>query len=320
MYNLEFKKQFIDERYNSATSKSLAMNVLRAAGVFEDKWGADFCTVGEDMLKDMVEHIIGSKTSSRWVYMNTLRGYAKWVRAHNLFEVSDAVFEIEVVGVQKVREQTVSGPLHLQSVLDSIYNPVSQKTIDNTHRCFFWLAFAGMKECDIPYIRTKDVDFSLMCVKYNDKVYPLYREALPVINSCIEDESFLYIHPNYTIQEDIWKNRISGDTLMRGIKSSSQDIINLRGAISKKVNTAFDLNRVDVKISYNRVFNSGLFYRMYERERMGMVPNFMDAARDYTDGKTYQLASGRNTFESKVRRVARNYLSDYERWKLAYFI
>lgn len=59
---------------------------------------------------------------------------------------------------------------------------------------------------------------------------------------------------------------------------------------------------------------------MFERERMGDEPNFMNAAWEFTEGKTYQLSSGRNTFEAKVRKVARCYLSDYERWKLAYFI
>ena len=37
-------------------------------------------------------------------------------------------------------------------------------------------------------------------------------------------------------------------------------------------------------------------------------------------GKTYKLDSGRNTPEAKKRQLARDYMDDYERWKLAFKI
>lgn len=318
MYNKDLKKLFVDEHFHAESSRTVAWTILNAAGTFEDEWDADFCTVDKVRLQSMVDSIVGAKSNSKWMYLNTLKEYAKWAKAHNVEGACDAIFKIDVIGLQKVKEQTVSSPMHLQNILDSMYHPESQKTVDNTRRCFFWLAYSGLKEEDIPCVKKDNIDLSLMRVSFNGKDYPLYRESLPTIKSCMEDVSFQYINPNYT--KPIWRDRVSGDTLLRGVKSNSSDIVLFRIAVSKEVNTAFTKNKIKVKISYNRVFNSGLFYRMFERERMGDEPNFMNAAWEFTEGKTYQLSSGRNTFEAKVRKVARCYLSDYERWKLAYFI
>ena len=70
-----------------------------------------------------------------------------------------------------------------------------------------------------------------------------------------------------------------------------------------------------MKLSYSRIWISGLFYRMYERERAGLPVDFSEAASRFMEGRTYKLESGRNTLESYQRRVAREYLLDYEYWK-----
>ena len=78
--------------------------------------------------------------------------------------------------------------------------------------------------------------------------------------------------------------------------------------------------KTDLKLSYFRVWISGLFYRMYERERAGMPVDFSAAAAQFMEGKTYKLDRGRNTPEAKKRQLTRDYLEDYERWKLAFAI
>ena len=44
------------------------------------------------------------------------------------------------------------------------------------------------------------------------------------------------------------------------------------------------------------------------------------AAELLMEGKTYKLDRGRNTPEAKRRQLTRDYLEDYERWKLAFAI
>ena len=64
---------------------------------------------------------------------------------------------------------------------------------------------------------------------------------------------------------------------------------------------------------------SGLFYRVYEMERAGISPNFSEAALRVMDGKTYSL-KGREKLEHKQNRIEKDYMEDYERWKLAFSI
>lgn len=70
---------------------------------------------------------------------------------------------------------------------------------------------------------------------------------------------------------------------------------------------------------------NSIFYRMYQKERMGEPVDFTYLAKrsilaHEARGKSYKLESENNkhTPESKLREIARNYQDDYARWKIVY--
>ena len=130
--------------------------------------------------------------------LTILKEYVKWCIAMKVPGACDGMLHIEAVGLDKVRHQMVSSPLHLQRFMDSIFDSESDETIDNIYRCYFWMAYGGIDEDDTILIRNEDVDFSEMIIRYKTISVPIYREALPAFRNAVNLTSFVYKHPNYS--------------------------------------------------------------------------------------------------------------------------
>lgn len=317
MYNEELKTKFVRGYTNSISTAEVCQTIFNAFEQYEVEWSADLCTRSSEELQPVVDGLVGFRARSKWMRLIILKDYVKWCIGMKVPGACDGMLKIETVGLEKVKHQTVASPLHLQRYLDSICEPESEETTDNIYRCFYWLAYGGVAEEDILSIKCSDVDLNNMVVRYNNTEVPIYREALPAFKNCVKLTQFVYKHPNY--DKLVYKDRADGDTLVRGIRSAPS-IKAMRVELSRRSKAKMDEGKTDLKLSYFRVWISGLFYRMYERERAGMPVDFSAAAAQFMEGKTYKLDRGRNTPEAKKRQLTRDYLEDYERWKLAFAI
>lgn len=317
MYNEELKTKFVRGYTNSISTAEVCQTIFNAFEQYEVEWDADLCTRSAEELQPVVDNLVGFRARSKWMRLIILKDYVKWCIGMKVPGACDGMLKIETVGLEKVKHQTVASPLHLQRYLDSICEPESEETTDNIYRCFYWLAYGGVAEEDILSIKCNDVDLDSMVVRYNGTEVPIYREALPAFKNCVKLTQFVYKHPNY--DKLVYKDRADGNTLVRGIRSAPS-IKAMRVELSRRSKAKMDEGKTDLKLSYFRVWISGLFYRMYERERAGIPVDFSAAAAQFMEGKTYKLDRGRNTPEAKRRQLTRDYLEDYERWKLAFAI
>lgn len=317
MYNEELKTKFVRGYTNSISTADVCQTIFNAFEQYEVEWDADLCTRSAEELQPVVDNLVGFRARSKWMRLIILKDYVKWCIGMKVPGACDGMLKIETVGLEKVKHQTVASPLHLQRYLDSICEPESEETTDNIYRCFYWLAYGGVAEEDILSIKCNDVDLDSMVVRYNGTEVPIYREALPAFKNCVKLTQFVYKHPNY--DKLVYKDRADGNTLVRGIRSAPS-IKAMRVELSRRSKAKMDEGKTDLKLSYFRVWISGLFYRMYERERAGIPVDFSAAAAQFMEGKTYKLDRGRNTPEAKRRQLTRDYLEDYERWKLAFAI
>lgn len=317
MYNEELKTKFVRGYTNSISTAEVCQTIFNAFEQYEVEWDADLCTRSAEELQPVVDNLVGFRARSKWMRLIILKDYVKWCIGMKVPGACDGMLKIETVGLEKVKHQTVASPLHLQRYLDSICEPESEETTDNIYRCFYWLAYGGVAEEDILSIKCSDVDLDSMVVRYNGTEVPIYREALPAFKNCVKLTQFVYKHPNY--DKLVYKDRADGNTLVRGIRSAPS-IKAMRVELSRRSKAKMDEGKTDLKLSYFRVWISGLFYRMYERERAGIPVDFSAAAAQFMEGKTYKLDRGRNTPEAKRRQLTRDYLEDYERWKLAFAI
>jgi hypothetical protein len=315
MYNSELKIKFINDQYDRRDSvKKLAEQVLNLFEDYERGWGADLCTKTTQELQPIVDEVFGLRVKSHWAAMSILREYARWCISMKVPGACDGALKIEAVGLDKVRRQLVSSPFHLQKCMDEIFVAEAAETIAVTYRCYYWMAFAGMKEEDALQVTCSDVDFSKMEIVWNGAEYPIYREALPAFHAAAELSSFLVQHPLY--KRDVRHDRVPGDNLLRGMKSDNS-AYTIRVAVSRLSTKALSEGRTSAQLSFKRVQTSGLFYRMYERECAGVPMDFSAAAEAFMAGKEYQLDK-KMTLRGLQNRIAKSYTEDYLRWKAAF--
>lgn len=326
VYNEELKNRFIAESCQTSSMKALFRNVFELVAPEEERLGADICTWGEAPLREMLEKLAGFRGYSSKNRENLLKRYVSWCVNSGVPGASGAIFGVKVDGLSSVRQKTVSGPEHLQRCLDSFLAPESDVTADNVIRGYCWLSFSGMTDDEIIKVRTKDVDLEAFVVCSGERAFPLYKEAVPCIRVLREMSCFKYFHEGYE-NEFTWRVRPDGDKLLRGLRSPEPSLLGIRARLSDKSVKAFNAGAADVKVSAFRIWISGEFYRMYQKERMGEAVDFMPLARRGVEakeknGKPYKLESeaNRRTVEGKTREIARNYLEDYNRWKLAYSV
>lgn len=314
MYNEELKRRFVRDYTGSLNTANVAATVFNAVEKYETAWDADLCTKSAEDLQPIIDEIVGLRSKSKWMTLIILKEYVKWCIAMKVPNACDGMLHIEMVGIEKLKRYMVSSPMHLQKFMDAVFAPEEEETVDNIYRCYFWMAYGGIDEGDTIFIKNNDIDFSEMNIRYKDTSVPIYREAVPAFRNAVSLSSFAYLHPNYSTRCD----RVPGDTIMRGIKASTK-ILTIRATLSKRIVKAIEAGKTDLHLSFFRIRMSGLFYRVYELERAGVAPNFSEAALRAMDGKTYTL-KGREKIEHKQNRIEREYLEDYERWKLAFSI
>ena len=316
MYNEEMKSRFIREYTGSLNTANVATTIFNAMEEHEKSWNADLCTRSSEVLQPVITEITGLRSRSKWMALTILKEYVKWCIAMQVPGACDGMLQIQTVGLDKVKHQMVSSPLHLQKFLDDVFDPESEETLDNIYRCYFWMAFGGIDEEDTILIQNEQVDFGQMVIYYKTTNIPIYREALPAFRNAVSLSSFLYKHPNYS--KPVRRDRVPGDTLMRGIRATTKTFT-MRTTLSKRNIKAIEDGLTDLQLSFYRVRMSGLFYRVYEMERAGIPTSFSEAALRVMDGKTYTL-HGREKLEHRQNKIERSYMEDYQRWKLAFSI
>lgn len=323
MYNTEQKEKFITEYTERESVRRVCATTFNATEEYEKAWCADLCTRSAAELEPIVATLLGLRSKSMELRMTILREYVKWCITNQVPEACDGMLHVEIDGLEKMKHQTVKNPRHLQAYLDSICDKESDETTDNTLRCYYWMAYAGMKEEDIIRVTADNVDLSYMVIRFGGYEYPIYREALPCIKNCMTLTRFLYEHPNYGADKTVYRDRAEGSALVRGIRAAPS-VVSMRAMISRRSRecTTPDDNgnvKTDMHLSYYRVWISGFFYRVYEGELAGITDTaeaFLTVVKDMKKDKTYKLASGRNTQSAKHRKLAWEYQKDYERWKM----
>lgn len=315
MYNEDIKKKFISGYTRSIHTAEAARTVFNAMEPYETVWGADLCTRSAEQLQPAIDNIMGLRSYSKWTALTALREYTKWCMLMKLPGACDGMMHVDTLGLEKIRKRMVASPFHLQKYFNEVFDAESEETIDNIYRCYLWLAYDGMSEEDALNVRSDDVDFQNMLISCNDIEIPIRHEALPAFRNAATLKSFRYKHPNY---KPVRRDRAAGDTIMRGIKANTQ-VMTIRSTLSKRFSEAFKENRTELQLSFYRIWLSGLFYRMYERERAGVQVNFSEIAVREMAGRDYSLNGG-GTLKQKENRKAKDYMEDYQRWKLAFSI
>lgn len=319
MYNETQKRAFIDSHTNSDKTMAKIVQIFSWFEPYEEEWCMDLSKQSAEKLQPVVNELTGVRSKSTELILIILKEYVKWC-GRNGYEVSKGIFDVRINTIDKIQNQMVASPLHLKSKLDEFFETVDEETIDVTYRIFLWMAFAGLEDKDAIRVTSDCVDLKNLRINFEGHSYEIYKECIEDFEKACSLTDFQYKHPNYTTRRD----RADGNIIMRGIRTPTVDLKTIRPVINKKFGADDEEEtggRQKSRISYKRIYLSGLFYRTYERERAGLPIDFSEfvarsieqkeKTKKYTVTKTRTLTTIANTLE-------REYFADYEKWKCAF--
>lgn len=313
MYNEDLKKRFVIDYTTKISSAKNCEYTFNATEKYEEKYSKDICQMNIEEISETIQCITGIRSSESSIRVTILRAYSKWCLSNDIPGANDSIFKIDTNDTDKIRTKMVVNPLGLNVFLNSIYDKEEEKTTDNVYRCFLWMAFSGLSANDTLFIKDTDVNFTTLSINYNGYDYPIYRESIAAFRNCAELTYFVYKNQNYS--NDINRPRVDGNLLLRGVRSAPS-LGHLQADLGKKNKDAFERGKTSLKLSFNRVWLSGVFYRAYEMEMAGFNVDFLDVVNRITEGKEYAVY--RQTQEGKRKIIADSYSRDYEKWKIAF--
>lgn len=317
MYNEELKTRFIADYANEKSTYRATTRILRRLEKYEKQWGADFCTKSTEELRPVVDEVTGMRYESTVVVLSILREYVKWCINNGVPGACDGMLSIRVAGIGNIKKRMVASPLHLKTYLDTILHPVDEGTIDNTYRCFFWMIYAGVDENYVMSISKRNIDLKNREIRCGSNYYPIYPEALDSFESVVKLKKFKYIHPNYKKEEPTYKERIPGNSILRGV-SSDKVLVKLKEQITARITRAIADGKTELRLSSNRAALSGIFYRLYDRERAGLPISFTEFATMRVAKNTPDVFKDKKETDKRIKKAERDLENDYARWKLAF--
>lgn len=322
MYNEELKRQFIDGFTDTQTRIQAARYFNKSARI-ESKYDEDVWQMPLDHLQETLSFISGLKTVSIAIPYKLLRQYIKFCKLQG-FPVSDAIQSVKLEELDKIRSRMVGSPRHLADTLDLVFTDTENNHVNYVYRTYLWLAYHGFTRAAASKLTDHDVELNPMRIMDHRGAHIVYAEAVQDLTMAMELTQF-----KTRIGRGVhYVDRVPGHALLRCKSGSDDDVFQtIVSTISPRLTRLFQntYKRYDgnppagfvYNLTFLSAYASGIFYRMYERERIGYPVDF-SAEIDYQI--TWQERNWTTEAEEKRFRYEANYglKNDYNRWKAVY--
>lgn len=314
MYNQEQKSRYLIT-IGGEPQRKLASKVFEITEAFEERAGADICTFEAEQLKPIVDKFVSLSAGANSTRMKIIKSYLSWCVMTGVPGAKNEISGVVAPIYNETRKKMVSGPAHLQKVLDAYFDAEDELTIGNVYRCYLWLIYCGTSPKDVTKIKIDDINLEERFFLSNGRKLLIYREAYQSFKNCVELGTFAYTNPAYVTQKTISRERVPGDILVRGIKA-----VPTEAAITHMlVVRGKELEGSGIpKITQKSVYNSGLFYRQYEEERAYAGIEGMETTWRHFYAELLIRNEGKEMREDTLRHEAIILYNNYVKWKLVY--
>lgn len=307
MYNESLKFQYIELEDKDSRRRWLTWMFERAEPL-EEAASKDICQMNLEELTKVFKSISGNKAVSRITAKTALKTYCRWCISQGVEGANDLTDQLDMKDLEPYRKQMLANPQHMLKLLNEHFDDTSEGTIHIIYRAYLWMAYFGMFDDQAIDVKKSDVSLSRLIIKSGGEEFEICREAIPDFEWLVKKESFNYKHPLYN--NVIVRQRVPGDRLLRGVRGQTTNK-SIKAHISKRLTASPDDNNPPT-ISSIRL--SGLYYRMMQREQIGIAPNFRPIVRRIIMHKN----GGAEPAHPNIVAQARHMNRDYELWKEAF--
>ena len=168
----------------------------------------------------------------------------------------------------------------------------------------------GFPEKNIAKLTGDNLLFDQFKLVFEDRSYPLYAESLPAFRAAATMTAF-FINRNGTLS-NIAYQRFPGNGLLRGIGTGYYPAETKSRIDRKNRAAAKNSGKRIEQFIYKRMIASGIFYRVYTRERAGLP---VEPKQEF-----FFEACDRGIAQRSAMRTADAWNVDYEFWKQAFSV
>ena len=303
MYNESLKRAFIVDEVTSVKTGAQIEQLFALTEPFELEAGADICTFSREDIQPVINSLSGARSISD-SYVHGLRKYCKWCVSQGVQGATDVSKKVRPDKSEKVRAKMAANPKDLKEYLDDVFDAEENNGTDNIFRAYFWLAYGGMKRDDIMSIPASGVLLDDNRLVYGDYTMEIYPEARRTFVNCVKLDEFTktrVINPKVVVQHQL--QRENNGLLLRTTKGSSLHTI--ASNITHRTREAIDSGKTKRRMTYESVWLSGVFFRVFQLEIYGVEPNF-----DWAINEVCSNPEGVH-YAKKKREIT----ADYNLWK-----
>lgn len=324
MFNEDQKTAFIQSYTSKKETIQSFVKMFNSAEEYEERFQKDLSQFTNSEMSAFFTEKSGLRNTSKVSMSSRINRYLSWAKNNGINVVCDRIQCDDDDTVEKFRNKMVFNPDHLNRYMDVVFGDISERTNGLLCRCYLWLAFCNVDIADAERLRDSDVDINLMRVLVHGREVPLYEQAVPAFAELKNLDELRVFNPLYP-DKVIMKQREDGDRFLRGAKVAGISRVeiqdgergNTSGEVKRKTKKAIDAGLVSARINFTTVKLSGIFYRMYIREEMGIKVDFSVITSMEMAGKSF---SSNRVFNAAKHRIKSGYERDYDLWKRAYML
>lgn len=305
MLNEERKREFIQDYTQSIGTAKYCMSVFKQFQKYEYKYNKDLAEFSAIEAQPIVDSCFGYKSKSVNMSLLIIKEYIRWC-SKKKYPTSNGVFEVEINSAKRVKSLMIGNEEDLKNKLNKVFFLPKDRSTDTIYRCYLWMAYMGIRSEDAVDVEINQVNIKDRTITIGDRVFDMYQESIPDFKNAVELDAFVSYHTNPDYSQI--KDRVSGDKLLRGVKSDSTTK-SLGEAISRR----FAKADIDFKCNYIRIYRSGIFDRIYHAQLNGENDLLFEKIVEYDmEGKSY---SNQKPIERVKYVCIRELKVDYECWK-----
>lgn len=256
--------------------------------------GKDLSEWTNEKIKSFMPQVLSYSSFTFSNQINALNHYLRFCDPNR-----EPIKKEEIDICQTIRNNLFSGPEALNKRFNLIFDSESKNSPDNIYRCFLWLIFMGFQAEDIFDIEESDIDIKNKTINYDGIMHKIPDVAIMAFKKCISLDYFtMYTRYPYN------RERIQGTKFFR-MYSEIKDVKKYFYFTLHKISDRF-LEK-GFSVDTNIIRRSGAYYRLYEREKQGIEPNYLRTYLEYNNG-----SNNKAILISKCR-------TDYKNWRMAFY-
>lgn len=327
MYNEGIKSKFFEKYTRSPQTKKLLLHVFEGISAIEEQYNKDFSVMSVQQAQEAFNCISGTKVNGASTILMILKGYVRWCHA-NGFPTTNAVYDLRIDMHDKLRESYVASPHHLWKALEAAFPHPETNEIEYIYRSFLWLGFMGLQVAEAIQVTANQLNFEEMRLTFpvgdKEKSFIIYPESARDLHKAAELTAFVEPHGQRSVQKlraggnEILRGKVSDHSLAEAVDSTFRPIIS---RAFKKALASYEHQGIPVpvelslKLTFKHIYMSGLFYRTYERERIGIPPSFDEIVLEERRNAKESSYSRNYTQRKHLGMLIRNMEQDYNNWK-----